>query len=234
MTDRIAFDFIQNDPSVNSGCVQAMTGACAGESFFREHDGKRYCVLHLPDADKKEAFDVAAKRKLESQDFNYREVWFPNKPRFGRIQIDKPLDFSYAVLNDGVSFSGTTFRSEVKFEGATFIEDAQFGGAIFAEKVDFKSVTFHKKADFNRAKFEACADFWRCKFIGDAEFRDTVFLQTASFWPSIFNSTASFSNASFARANFGASEFDGKVIFMWCAFGLAEFIGTSFRDDADF
>jgi uncharacterized protein YjbI with pentapeptide repeats len=234
MIDPSAFDFIQDDPYDNSVCVQAFTGACASESFFREHDGKRYCVLHFPDADKKEAFDVAVKKKVEAQDFNYREVWFPNGPRYGAIQVDKPSDFSFAVFNEGASFYGTTFRAEVKFEGATFIEDASFGGATFVAKVDFKSVTFCKKADFNKARFEAYADFWRCTFTGDAEFRDTVFLQTASFWPSIFNSTASFSNASFARANFGASEFIGKAVFMWCAFGFAEFIGASFRDEANF
>ncbi len=64
MIDRIALDFIQDEPSDNSVCVQALTGACGGESFFREREGKRYCVLHLPDADKKEAFDIAFKKKL--------------------------------------------------------------------------------------------------------------------------------------------------------------------------
>src|SRR5437879_3166690 len=106
MIDRAAFDFIEDDPSVNSSCVQSMTRACVGEPFFREHEGKRYCVLHLPDTDKKEAFDVAIKKKLESQDLNFQEVWFPNKPRFAGTQIDKPMDFSYAVFNDGVYFSG--------------------------------------------------------------------------------------------------------------------------------
>jgi uncharacterized protein YjbI with pentapeptide repeats len=225
---------IQEDPSIASDCVQAMTRACAGEPFFREREGKRYCVLHLPDADKKEAFDVAVKKKLESQDFNYLLVWFPKRPRFSGIQIDKPVDFSYAVFNDGASFYNTTFRSEVKFEGATFNEDAWFGGTTFEVKVDFKSVTFRKKADFNRARFEAYADFWRCTFMGDAEFRDTVFLQTASFWPAIFNSTASFTNASFVSANFRASEFNGKAEFMWCAFNFATFRQASFSSDADF
>ncbi|HMH44615.1 MAG TPA: pentapeptide repeat-containing protein, partial [Pyrinomonadaceae bacterium] len=129
MIDRIPVDFIQDDPFVDSACVQAMTGACTGEPFFGEHDGKSYCVLHLPDANKKEAFDVAVKKKLESQDFNYLEVWFPNKLRFGGIQIDQPADFSGAVFNEGASFYNSTFRFEVNFRHATFIEGAQFGGA---------------------------------------------------------------------------------------------------------
>jgi uncharacterized protein YjbI with pentapeptide repeats len=234
MIDQVAFDVIQEEAPFTSECVKGTTGACKGESFFREHEGKRYCVLHLPDADKKEAFDSAVKKKLESQDFNYQEVWFPNKPRFSGIQIDKPVDFSNAVFNDGVYFYNTTFRSKVKVEGAEFNEDARFGGVTFKADVDFKSVTFRKEADFNRARFEGDADFWRCTFMGDAEFRDTVFLETASFWPSIFNSTASFTKASFVSANFRASEFNGKAVFMWCAFDSATFRQASFSSDADF
>jgi uncharacterized protein YjbI with pentapeptide repeats len=234
MINQVAFDLIQEDGPFNTECVKGITEACKGESFFREHEGKRYCVLHFPGVDKDEAFDIAVKKKLDSKDFNYQEVWFPNGGRFSGLDIDKPVDFSFAVFNDRASFYSTTFRSEVKFRDATFRGDASFGGAIFAEKVDFKSVAFRKKADFNRAKFEAYADFWRCTFIGHAEFRDSVFLKTASFWPSTFNSTASFSNASFARANFGASKFNGKAVFMRCVFRFAEFIGASFRDEVDF
>jgi len=144
------------------------------------------------------------------------------------------VDFRYAVFNEGVSFSDTTFRSEVKFEGATFNEDARFESATFGAKVDFKSVTFRKRADFYRARFEGYANFWRCTFMGDAEFHDTVFLQTGSFWPAIFKSTASFTNARFVSANFRASEFNGKAVFMWCAFGSATFRQASFSSDADF
>jgi uncharacterized protein YjbI with pentapeptide repeats len=234
MVDLIPLDFIRDDPSVHSACVQSTTVACPDEPFFREHEGKRYCVLHLPDADKKEAFDVAVKRKLDSQDFNFQKVWFPNESRFVGVQIDKPANFSYAVFNDGASFYNTIFTSEVNFAGAIFNEDARFGGAIFKAKVDFKSVTFRKEADFNRVRFEAYADFWRCTFMGDAEFSYTVFLDTASFWPAIFNSTASFMNARFVSANFRASEFRGKAVFTWCAFGFATFRQASFSGDVDF
>jgi uncharacterized protein YjbI with pentapeptide repeats len=157
--------FLEDEP-IDPNCIQRTLKACEGESFFAEHEGKRYCVLHFPDANKKEAFDIAVKKKLEMKDFNYQGVWFPNGGWFSGLTIDKPVDFSFAVFNDRASFYSTTFRSEVKFRGATFREDASFGGATFAEKVDFKSVTFRKEADFNRARFEAHADFWRCTFAG--------------------------------------------------------------------
>lgn len=68
------FDFIQGEASDDSAWVQTTSGACAGEPYFREHDGKRYCVLHLADAERKEPFNVAVKKKLESEDFNYQGV----------------------------------------------------------------------------------------------------------------------------------------------------------------
>lgn len=128
----------------------------------------------------------------------------------------------------------TTFGREVSFKNAKFNNDAWFGSASFKAAVDFSSATFEKKADFGKARFQEDANFWRCTFTGCAEFRDTVFLKTASFWPGIFNSTASFSNASFARANFRASEFKGKAAFMWCAFGFADFMHAEFSSGADF
>jgi uncharacterized protein YjbI with pentapeptide repeats len=228
-----AMRFLEDDP-IDPDCIERSLGACKGEPFFGEHEGKRYCVLHFPDAAKNDAFEIAVQRKLESKDFNYQGVWFPNGGRFSGLDIDKPVDFSFAVFNDRASFYSTTFRAEVKFRSATFTEDASFGGAIFAEKVGFESATFRKKADFNQAKFEAYASFWRCTFAGPAEFRDTVFRQTASFWPTTFKSTASFYNASFVWGNFGSSKFEEKAVFSRCEFGVADFVGTSFSDDADF
>jgi hypothetical protein len=65
MIDQVAFDVAQDDPSVDSTCTQAMTGACAGEPFFREIEGKRYCVLHLPDVDKKRSFRFGREEETE-------------------------------------------------------------------------------------------------------------------------------------------------------------------------
>jgi hypothetical protein len=120
MIDQIEFDVIQEEAPFTSECVKGMTRACEGESFFREHEGKRYCVLHCPAVDKKEAFDIAVKKKLDSKDFNYQDAWFPNGGWFSGLTIDKPVDFSFAVFNDRASFYSTTFRSEVKFRSATF------------------------------------------------------------------------------------------------------------------
>jgi hypothetical protein len=246
--------FLEDD-LIDPNCVER-NKACQSEPFFGEHEGKRYCVLHFPSSAKKEAFDIALERKVDSYDSNYQGVWFPQGCRFTTLEFRQPLDFTSAFFNERAAFYKTKFKSDVSFAGATFNEGAWFGSATFDEKIDFSSATFGKDADFggatffrevnfssaifrekanlSGARFEAYANFWRCTFTGSAEFRDAVFLQTASFWPTTFQSTASFSNASFAKANFGASEFNGKAVFMWCAFGFADFIDASFKDEADF
>ncbi len=208
--------------------------ACARERFYKEHNGQRYCVLHLPATDKSAAFDIEIKRKLESKDFNFEGVWFPDGRWFSNLEIDEPVNFRRAIFNNRASFYKTVFRSEVNFEGATFNDRSGFEHATFAKKVNFSNTRFQKDANFRKARFEGNANFWRSTFIGSAEFDDSVFLQTASFWPAIFDSTASFSRASFVWANFRASEFKAKAVFSWCVFGFAEFIDTSFSNDADF
>lgn len=53
---------LEDDP-IDPDCFERTLKACEGEPFFGEHEGKRYCVLHFPDTDKKEAFDVAVQKK---------------------------------------------------------------------------------------------------------------------------------------------------------------------------
>lgn len=58
--------FLEDDP-LDSDTIERSLGACGSEPFVREHEGKRYCVLHFPGADKKEAFEIAVKRKLQEE-----------------------------------------------------------------------------------------------------------------------------------------------------------------------
>src|SRR5690348_8646278 len=103
-------------------CDEFARSACVRESFYREHDGKRYCVLHYPGVgypgrehgadfdqalrkkvkEKSAAFDEALRKKRQARDFHFRGVWFP----------------------DAVDFSGVEFCSEANFEEAIFTEGA--------------------------------------------------------------------------------------------------------------
>lgn len=215
-------------------CCEQVTRACSGQPFFRERDGRRYCVLHFPGIDKVEAFEEALKKKVESKDFNFQAIWFPNGVRFSDFEFPTDVDFSYSVFNGRASFHQAVFKAGANFDRATFNEAPWFERSIFKTKVKFSSTKFQKDANFRNSRFEGYADFWRCRFYGRADFDYAVFLQTASFWPTIFDSIASFSNAKFVRANFRASEFKDRADFSWCPFGFAEFIDASFSRDADF
>lgn len=233
--------------------------ACDGEPFFGEHEGKRYCVLHFPNADKKEAFDVAVERKLDSFDFNYQGVWFPEGAWFTGLDIPKPAYFTSATF-DGASFRKTVFKSsaqfgdvsfigdsilkEPDFDSAVFEEAANFGGASFNANARFDYATFKKganfreaslmeRASFRRARFEADADFWRCTFVKRVDFDETVFSQHASFWPTRFRDVAWFRAAKFGSASFSGSTFADEAIFSWCVFGPVRF-GATFDKKANF
>lgn len=208
--------------------------ACAGEPFYKEHEGNRYCVLHFPAADKNPAFDSAIKKKLEAKDFNFEGIWFPRGQWFSGLDITEAANFRDAVFNESASFDKTVFRADVSFARAKFNSWTRFEHTTFIRKVDFSYARFQKEADFSNAKFEGYANFHHCTFNGRAEFYYALFRQTASFWPATFNSTASFSNVSFGRANFRASDFNEKAIFSWCAFGFTEFTDATFNNDADF
>ena len=55
-----------------------MRSACAGEPFYKEHKGKRYCVLHYPGKEKSEDFARVYQRKIAAGDYNFCGVWFPD------------------------------------------------------------------------------------------------------------------------------------------------------------
>lgn len=215
-------------------CIERANSPCGGKLLYRDGMANRYCVLHYPGADKKQAFEAEIKKKLESKDFNFKGVWFPEGRWFGGLDIEVPANFRRAVFNGDSDFYHTIFRNTANFNGATFNDRASFEQVLFIGQVDFSEARFQNDANFRKAKFDEYSNFWRCTFRGRAEFDDSVFVQTASFWPAIFESTASFSKAKFARGNFRASEFKAKAVFTWCVFNIAELTDASFGEEADF
>jgi uncharacterized protein YjbI with pentapeptide repeats len=246
--------YIHKDGPIDPDCAKRALKACEGEPFFGDHEGKRYCVLHFPGAEKKGAFEIAFERKLASHDSNY-QGWFPGGNWFAGLTIETPLDLRHTFFAGRAAFYKTTFNSHVTFEGVIFNEGAwfdhstfggkvsfnsahfrkatDFGHATFSGKVDFVSANFLTRAEFGHARFELHADFRDCVFNGEVDFGYSAF-KSGSFWPATFNSTVSFSDASFVRANFRVSEFKAKAIFSFCVFGSAEFIDASFGDAAVF
>src|SRR5436309_13612799 len=85
-------------------CEWSMRSACAREPFYKEHEGKRYCVLHFPGKEKSTAFEKALQRKLENKDFDFRGVWFPDE-----------LWFAKSEFTTAATFRGATFSAEANF-----------------------------------------------------------------------------------------------------------------------
>lgn len=210
-------------------CEEGMRSACTGEPFYKEHEGKRYCVLHFPGTEKSGDFEKALQRKLENKDFDFSGVWFPD-----------PLKFSEFKFGEGAYFGGTTFSAEVDFSRATFSAAAYFGGATFNKHATFRGATFSAEVDFSRATFSEATFFSGATFkaavtFDGATFNDiawftgiegspATFSARARFHATIFNNVAVFSGAIFsAAAHFYAATFNG-----------ANFADTTFSLSADF
>jgi hypothetical protein len=136
-----------------------MRTACAGEPFYQEHEGKRYCVLHFPGAGKSAAFAEALRRKLDAEDFDFTGVWFPDSLDFSDYTFSAAANFSFATFGAEANFSYATFGAKANFSFATFGAKANFIFATFGAWVNFISATFGAEADFISATFGAAALF---------------------------------------------------------------------------
>src|SRR6266436_4147047 len=103
---------------------------CADEPFYREHEGKRYCVLHFPDKEKTGDFEQALQRKIKNEVFDFRGVWFPDD-LWLRREFKTRVNFSEATFNGRVGFDSAIFRSDVIFWDASFAGLAYFNSAVF-------------------------------------------------------------------------------------------------------
>src|SRR5437763_7407216 len=130
--------------------------SCAGEPFYQEHDGRRYCVLHFPGVKKLDTFLTAVGTKLEKQDFDFRGVWFPDEVfTFVNFEFTGPANFSSATFRGTANFNSATFQAEANFGRASFNKAAEFDAVTFREQTEFDSATFLEAADFNSDVFSS-------------------------------------------------------------------------------
>src|SRR5947208_2298758 len=119
-------------PSTFICAVQGSARAsCVWEPFYRELQGGRYCVLHYPGLDKREAFAVAFLKKYARRDFNFSGVWFPSDQHFTNSIFESDADFSYATFSGEADFRAATFKSRAVFRETRFRAKADFGGTTF-------------------------------------------------------------------------------------------------------
>jgi hypothetical protein len=215
-------------------CQEWMRSACAGEPFYKEYEGKRYCVLHFPGKEKSADFEKALQRKLENKDFTFHGVWFPDELLFSEFGFSAAADFRSATFSAAVDFRSATFSAVADFRSATFSAAADFSRATFSAAAGFTSATFSAAADFSRATFSAAAGFSHATFSAAAGFRSATFA-AANFSVATFSAAADFSRATFsAAASFGFATFSAAADFSFATFAKACFISATFSAAAGF
>ncbi len=226
-------------------CKDWVRSACTGAPFYKEHDGKRYCIFHFPGEEKRAAFNEAFRRKLEAEDFDFKGIWFPEELQFSDCTFNVATDFSYAtfnaaayfyaVFNAGAYFIKATFNAQADFTSATFKAGAFFNTATFNAVAGFSSTTFGAQADFNTATFNATADFSSATFDVTADFSFATFNAVAYFNNVKFNEAAYFNTAIFnAVAHFRAAAFCAIAEFTHSTFNAAVYFYATFDAAAVF
>lgn len=206
-------------------CEEDVRSSCADEPYYGSFEGRRYCVLHLPDEKKCADFGKALQKKIKANDFNFSGVWFPDEANFASVVFNTKVNFFKAV------FTGTANFSSASFNGANFRESKFLGDAYF----DY--TTFYAPAAFSHAIFEAKTYFSRTTFNKDAQayFADAVFNAEVDFRIATFDSLADFGHVIFMRANFDKTSFNDQSVFSYAIFNEeVSFFRTSFMKESEF
>jgi len=218
-------------------CDEWARSACYGEIFFKEYNGKRYCVLHYPDA--KANFWDALYQKISRNDLNFRGVWFPGPWPSENVQFLNDADFNSAYFHSEVDFSGASFYGKVDFSRATFMGGAYFSDVNF-KSVSFSGASFGQAGDFVRATFDTVI-FEHAQFKGQASFIHATFREDATFLGATFSQELPFVCADFRGATFcGRADFDLVKFTSAASFQEVNFKGPvdlsngRFGDVADF
>ena len=216
-------------------CEEFARSACITEQFYSEHEGKPYCVLHFPSRQKSGAFKHALQRKLETKDFDFRGVWFPEVTSFEGFEFSAPADFRYATFTAGANFRDARF-SAANFDFVYFNSIANFSFVTFDKDAQFTSAHFCADAYFINASFRAPVNFSSARFRAAVRFGHAT-LQAANFNNAHFTGElADFSGATFSgAADFGDADFDAIGDFSCACFDAeAYFINATFSAPMDF
>src|ERR1051326_1836479 len=181
---------------------------CKGLPFYKEDEGKQYCVLHYPGKEKRADFAIALQKKLEAKDFDFSGVWFPERINFSRVEFSTAANFHQAIFSANVDLQAATFSETANFISTIFCGTINFSSATFSAEASFVGATFRDAANFGQAAFKATADFYSAKFSAVANFHSTRFNALAEFTFTTLSATADFSSATFISY----VRFDGDLV----------------------
>ena len=229
-------------------CKAEKFGNWCKEEVLFEHEGKEYCVFHLPheSEDKPEpddfnklVFNRITQANANAKPCDLSGTDFPGGISFQEIGQAKELpsirlvcanfnDYVYFVnvkMKQKIEFHGANFFGSSVFDSSVFQGDANFNEAHFYQNVSFKGVTFEKFAIFEKAKFEKKVSFFKSNFMMPAFFAMTSCKADIDFSFCTFTDIAVFT--------FG--KFRGNALFYWAKFnGRSNFKLTNFYKYASF
>jgi uncharacterized protein YjbI with pentapeptide repeats len=227
----------QGNATQVSGCAcdERFRLACAGVGIYAEHEGKHYCVLHLPDKfNKVHHFEAEIAARVEAGNYDFRGFVFPRfPPILEEHEFRALVDFTSAVFNmdpdpeieEVPPFSKTTFRSDARFHNAYFGTGANFAEAVFEGKADFSEAKFEGPVEFTgRVRFNGEADFLGTRFAAKADFSEARFEAGVNLQGVEFKGDAIFEEAVFyAQDKDSMLDFSGITFHKLAAFGDARF-----------
>ncbi len=221
---------------------------CRDLPFYGKQEGKEYCVLHFPEKDKVEDFEIVIKERLNEDIWDFRMVYFPKSLSYEREEFVKRANFNHATFADTVNFKWCKFRERFEFFNAVFKRDAVFICSDFYKSVSFNSAEFQEYGNFGGVTFhpESYPSFNNTKF-KNGSFIQTTFEDINSAFPTKFEgsefskridfshtkiySKISFENAVFpanGTTNFKSAEFHQAISFENVSFFKADFTRAKF------
>lgn len=201
-------------------CEEQMRSACDGLSYYKEYEGKLYCVLHFPSKEKISDFKDTLRQKLNANDFNFCGVWFPEQISFRNDRFRNKADFSFSTFSEEAIFTSTKFYSEANFSFATFNKEALFDLSVeFNADANFNSARFNNQSSFRNAVFEKLTEFADATFSDRTDFTYAKFNGETTFSAAVFKAQAIFSLAAFGRkVNFNSAKFGADSDFSYAKF----------------
>ena len=78
---------------VCSGDPSRYALSCSGEGWYKNFNGKPYCILHYPENKDIERFTAALRKKLAAKNLFFDYVYFPIEAQFKDMVFDQVVSF---------------------------------------------------------------------------------------------------------------------------------------------
>lgn len=203
---------------------------------YEVHDASdNFCLCHMPPEERRAAGikndDIVSWIQDQLQNsVSDMSVYSFVGARFGQLNLsserltvdnNRPLDFRFMTVQDGITCVDTVFDQAVRFKGARFGTQDDQHSVIDSNPSANHFIDFNAPIEFTRATFNDTADFKFALFATDVSFNNATF------------AAGMFNYADFAgRADFMATTFNGKADYSKARFQCAAMLNGTYRSAA--